>query len=47
MDIALLVNLLAPALPVLLGLGQKAIDKGAEKLGEKEQKVWLGRCGRC
>ena len=35
MDIALLVKVLAPALPLLMGLGQKAIEKGAEKLGEK------------
>lgn len=34
-DIAFLVKILAPALPMLLGLGQKAIEKGAEKLGEK------------
>jgi hypothetical protein len=43
MDIALLVNLLAPALPVLLGLGQKAIDKGAEKLGEKGAEGLVGK----
>lgn len=35
LDIAILVKMLAPALPVLMGLGQKAIEKGAEKLGEK------------
>lgn len=35
LDIATLVKMLAPALPVLMGLGQKAIEKGAEKLGEK------------
>jgi hypothetical protein len=43
MDIALLVKLLAPALPLLLGLGQKAIDKGAEKLGEKGAEGLVGR----
>jgi hypothetical protein len=43
MDIALLVNLLAPALPVLMGLGQKAIDKGAEKLGEKGAEGLVGK----
>jgi valyl-tRNA synthetase len=35
MDIALLVKLLAPCLPFLTGLGQKAAEKGAEKLGEQ------------
>jgi hypothetical protein len=35
MDIALLVKLLAPCLPFLTGLGQKAVEKGAEKLGEQ------------
>jgi hypothetical protein len=35
MDIALLVKLLAPYLPFLTGLGQKAVEKGAEKLGEQ------------
>ncbi|NJK52434.1 MAG: hypothetical protein HC769_34835 [Cyanobacteria bacterium CRU_2_1] len=35
MDIALLVKLLAPCLPFLAGLGQKAAEKGAEKLGEQ------------
>lgn len=35
MDVALLVKFLAPCLPFLLGLGQKAMEKGAEKLGEK------------
>jgi hypothetical protein len=45
MDIALLVKVLAPALPMLLGLVQKAIEKGAEKLGEKGaeglvRKIW-------
>ncbi len=35
MDIALLVKILAPCLPFLMGLGQKAVEKGAEKLGEK------------
>ncbi len=38
-----MVNLLAPALPVLLGLGQKAIDKGAEKLGEKGAEGLVGK----
>jgi len=35
MDIALIVTILAPCLPFLMGLGQKAVEKGAEKLGEK------------
>jgi hypothetical protein len=35
MDIALLVKLLAPYLPFLTGLGQKVLEKGAEKLGEQ------------
>ena len=35
MDVALLVTILAPCLPFLMGLGQKAVEKGAEKLGEK------------
>jgi hypothetical protein len=35
MDIALLVKFLAPCLPFLTGLGQKAVEKGAEKLGEQ------------
>jgi hypothetical protein len=39
MDIPLLVGLLTPYLPFFLGLGQKAIEKGAEKLGEKEAEV--------
>jgi hypothetical protein len=43
MDISLLVNVLAPALLVLLGLGQKAIDKGAEKLGEKGAEGLVGK----
>ncbi len=43
MDIAVLVSYLAPALPVLLGLGQKAIDKGAEKLGEKGAEGLVGQ----
>jgi hypothetical protein len=30
-----LVSFLAPYLPALLGFGKKALDKGAEKLGEK------------
>lgn len=30
-----LVSFLAPYLPTLLGFGKKALDKGAEKLGEK------------
>ena len=33
--ITLLVSFLAPYLPALLGLGNKALGKGAEKLGEK------------
>lgn len=33
--ITLLVSFLAPCLPALLGLGNKALGKGAEKLGEK------------
>ena len=41
MDIMLLVSLLTPYLPFLLGLGQKAMEKGAEKLGEKEaEAIW-------
>lgn len=43
MDIALLVKVLAPALPVLLGLAQKAIEKGAEKLGEKGAEGLVGQ----
>lgn len=43
MDIALLVKILAPALPVLLGLGKKAIEKGAEKLGEKGAEGVVGQ----
>jgi hypothetical protein len=43
MDISLLVKLLAPALPMLLGLGQKAIEKGAEKLGEKGAEGLVGK----
>ncbi|MFA9202288.1 MAG: hypothetical protein ACEQSC_01970 [Candidatus Nanopelagicaceae bacterium] len=35
MDIALLVKFLAPCLPFLTGLGQKVVEKGAEKLGEQ------------
>jgi hypothetical protein len=35
MDIALLVNFLAPYLPFLTGLGRKMVEKGAEKLGEQ------------
>jgi hypothetical protein len=48
MDIALLVKILAPCLPFLMGLGQKAVEKGAEKLGEmgaegmlpQARKIW-------
>jgi hypothetical protein len=43
MDIALLVKVLARALPLLLGLGQKAIEKGAEKLGEKGAEGLVGK----
>jgi hypothetical protein len=43
MDITLLVKVLAPALPMLLGLGQKAIEKGAEKLGEKGAEGLVGK----
>jgi hypothetical protein len=43
MDIALLVKVLAPFLPMLLGLGQKAIEKGAEKLGEKGAEGLVGK----
>jgi hypothetical protein len=35
MDITWLVSLIGPSLPFLMGLGQKALEKGAEKLGEK------------
>jgi hypothetical protein len=35
MDIGLLVKFLAPCLPLLTGLGRKAAEKGAEKLGER------------
>ena len=39
--ITLLVNLLTPHLPFLMGLGQKAIEKGSEKLGEKgAEEIW-------
>lgn len=41
MDIAVLVNFLAPCLPFLMGLGQKAVDKAAEKLGEKGTEALL------
>ncbi|OBQ33999.1 MAG: hypothetical protein AN487_19175 [Anabaena sp. CRKS33] len=41
MDITWLVNLLAPYLPVLLGLGKQAVGKGSEKLGEKAaEQIW-------
>ena len=43
LDIAILVKILAPALPVLMGLGQKAIEKGAEKLGEKGAEGLVGQ----
>jgi hypothetical protein len=43
MDIALLVKVLAPFLPMLMGLGQKAIEKGAEKLGEKGAEDLAGK----
>jgi hypothetical protein len=43
LDIAILVKMLAPALPVLLGLGKKAIEKGAEKLGEKGAEGLVGQ----
>ncbi len=42
-DIAILVKMLAPALPVLMGLGQKAIDKGAEELGKKGAEGLVGQ----
>jgi len=41
MDIVWLVGLLTPYLPFLMGLGQKAIEKGSEKLGEKgAEEIW-------
>lgn len=41
MDIVWLVGLLTPYLPFFLGLGQKAIEKGSEKLGEKgAEEIW-------
>jgi hypothetical protein len=43
LDMALLMQILTPALPVLLGLGQKAIEKGAEKLGEKGAEGLVGQ----
>jgi hypothetical protein len=43
MDIAVLVSYLAPALPVLLGLGQKAIEGGAEELGKKGAEGLVGQ----
>lgn len=39
MDIAFLVSLLAPYLPALLKLGNKAAEKAAEKVGEKSVEV--------
>jgi hypothetical protein len=43
LDIATLVKMLAPALPVLMELGQKAIEKGTEKLGEKGAEGLVGQ----
>ena len=41
MDIVWLVGLLTPYLPFLMGLGQKAMEKGSEKLGEKgAEEIW-------
>lgn len=44
MDIALLLSFLAPCLPYLLNLGDKAAGKAAEKVGEKSVetvgKIW-------
>lgn len=44
MDIALLLSFLAPCLPYLLKLGDKAAGKAAEKVGEKSletvEKIW-------
>lgn len=41
MDIVWLVGLLTPYLPFFLGLGQKAMEKGSEKLGEKgAEEIW-------
>jgi hypothetical protein len=41
MDIVGLVGLLTPYLPFLMGLGQKAMEKGSEKLGEKgAEEIW-------
>ncbi len=44
MDIALLLSFLAPCLPFLLNLGDKAAGKAAEKVGEKSLetvgKIW-------
>ena len=41
MDIVWLVGLLTPHLPFLMGLGQKAMEKGSEKLGEKgAEEIW-------
>lgn len=43
LDIAFLVKILAPALPGLMGLGQKAIEKGAEELGKKGAEGLVGQ----
>ena len=41
MDIVWLVGLLTPYLPFLMGLGQKAMEKGSEKLVEKgAEEIW-------
>lgn len=41
MNIQALVNFLAPYLPFLMGLGQKAVEKGAEAVGEQGvKKLW-------
>lgn len=40
MNIALLVTILAPCMPLLMGLGQKAVEKGAEQMLPQVRKIW-------
>jgi len=46
MDVALLVKILAPCLPFLIALGGKAVDKAAEKVGEKSVEGLLPKAGK-
>jgi len=43
----LLVKILAPCLPFLMGLGQKAVEKGADELAQEWDKIVQERQQGC